>query len=139
MGRKKRQKISHSLYTRRTQAAYVRPLLPAAQRCLRLGSLGDTQERDRRGSNPRPPEPQSDVVGFWVLRDVAKPAYLSRFDCWRLRAVAECCALGGVRSGVNRYRKPLPWFALSHRVPRKARRCASMLAPRLAQEANEPN
>ena len=74
MGRKKRQKISHSLYTRRTQAAYVRPLLPAAQRCLRLGSLGDTQERDRRDSNQRPPEPQSDDIGCHALLRVAKPA-----------------------------------------------------------------
>jgi hypothetical protein len=31
-------------------------------------------EGDRRGSNPRPPEPQSDVIGFWALPDVAKTA-----------------------------------------------------------------
>jgi hypothetical protein len=32
------------------------------------------REGDRRGSNPRPSEPQSEVIGFWALPHVAKLA-----------------------------------------------------------------
>jgi hypothetical protein len=86
------------------------------------------QKGDRRGSNPRPSEPQSDVMGFSVLQQVAKTAYLSCFLCSRLRTVAACCALGGVRSGVKRCRQPLPWYACSHPLPRRAWRPSSDLA-----------
>ena len=62
-----------------------------------------SKEGDRRGSNPRPSEPQSSVIGFWALPGVAESAYLSRFHCWWLPTVSVCCALSGVRSGVNRW------------------------------------
>src|SRR5215203_4071415 len=56
---------------------------------------------DRRDSNPRPSEPQSDDTYLLALPDVSETAYLSRFLCSRLPAVAACFALGGVRSGVD--------------------------------------
>jgi hypothetical protein len=59
------------------------------------------REGDRRGSNPRPSEPQSADIGCHALLYVAESAYLSLFVCARLPAVAACCALGGVNSGVN--------------------------------------
>jgi hypothetical protein len=52
-------------------------------------------------TNPRPSEPQSADIRFWALPNVAETAYLSCFLCSRLPAVSRCCALGGVRSGVN--------------------------------------
>jgi hypothetical protein len=39
-----------------------------------------------------------------------------------LLTVSACCAPSGVSGGVKRYRRPLPWSALSRRVPRRARR-----------------
>src|SRR5919112_2158172 len=78
---------------------------------------GRSHESDRRGSNPRPPEPQSDVIGIWALLCVAELAYLKGFLCWWLPAVSGCCVLSGVSSGVKRYRQPLPCSALSHPVP----------------------
>ncbi len=71
MGRKRRQYISHSLYKRRTQPAYVRPLPPAAQRCLRLGSSWSNTRGDRRDSNPRPSESQFADTRFWALPKIA--------------------------------------------------------------------
>jgi hypothetical protein len=56
---------------------------------------------DRRGSNPRPSEPQSADTCFQALPHVAEPAYLSRFYSWWLPSVSGCCALSGVRGGVN--------------------------------------
>jgi hypothetical protein len=44
---------------------------------LRMPAFGGIQEGDRRDSNPRPSEPQSAVIGFWALSDVAESAYLS--------------------------------------------------------------
>jgi hypothetical protein len=70
--------------------------------CLRhsdvfdLAHLGVTQEGDRRGSNPRPSEPQSTNICFSTLRKVAESAYLERFLCRLLPTVSACCAPGGV-------------------------------------------
>jgi hypothetical protein len=58
-------------------------------------------ESDRQDSNPLPSEPQSADIGCSALLWVAESAYLSPFLCSRLRAIAACCALGGVSSGVN--------------------------------------
>jgi hypothetical protein len=58
-------------------------------------------EGDRRDSNPRPSEPQSADTCFWAFPDVAQSPYLSPFPYWWLPAVSACCALSGVRSGVN--------------------------------------
>ena len=64
---------------------------------------------DRRGSNPRPSEPQSDVMCFWGLLYVAESPYLSPFLCSRLPVVAAYCAPSGVSSGVNAYGiRPVP-------------------------------
>src|SRR5829696_9497952 len=59
------------------------------------------REGDRRDSNPRPSEPQSADTCFWAFPDVAQSPYLSPFPYWWLPAVSACCALSGVRSGVN--------------------------------------
>jgi hypothetical protein len=59
--------------------------------------LQELWEGDRRGSNPRPSEPQSAHPCFQVLPNVAESAYLSRFICWWLPAVSGCCALSGVK------------------------------------------
>jgi hypothetical protein len=56
---------------------------------------------DSRGLRPNASEPQSEDIGFCVLPNVAKPAYLSRIVCWWSHTVAACCAPGGVSSGVN--------------------------------------
>jgi hypothetical protein len=58
-------------------------------------------EGDRRGSNPRPSEPQSADTCFRVLPIVAESAYLGRFICWWLPVVSGWYALSGVSSGVN--------------------------------------
>jgi DNA-directed RNA polymerase specialized sigma24 family protein len=55
---------------------------------------------DRRGSNPRPSEPQSADMCFSVLPNIAESAYLSQFVRWYLPAVSGCCALSGVKGGV---------------------------------------
>ena len=56
---------------------------------------------DRRGSNLRPSEPQHADTCFCVLPKVAQSAYLDGFLCSRLPTVSVCCALSGVRGGVN--------------------------------------
>src|SRR5215207_8845000 len=64
---------------------------------------GLSRKGDRQSSNPRPSlEPQSADSCFQELPDVAESAYLNRFPCWWLPEVSRCCALSGVRSGVNR-------------------------------------
>jgi hypothetical protein len=90
---------------------------------------------DRRDSNPRPSEPQSADIGCWVLLYVAESARLSPFLCWRLRAIAACCALSGVSSGVNScvfsmanpYAR-FPHIAMEHRLSRQAQACFSPTA-----------
>jgi hypothetical protein len=42
-----------------------------------LAYLSGIRQGDRRGSNPRPSEPQSAVIRFWALPYVAESAYLS--------------------------------------------------------------
>ena len=64
---------------------------------------GLSLEADRRGSNPRPSEPQSADTCFWGLPNVAESPYLSPFLCARLPVVAAYCALSGVSSGVKRH------------------------------------
>jgi hypothetical protein len=61
---------------------------------------------ERRGSIPQPPlEPLSADPCFRVLPDVAESAHLKLFTCSWLPAVFACCALSGVRGGVNRCRR----------------------------------
>ena len=86
------------------------------------------QQGDRRGSNPRPPEPHSADMCFQVLPHVAESASISLFLCSRLPAVSGCCVLSGVSSGVKRYRL-LSCSALSHRVFRQAWRPCSQSGP----------
>jgi hypothetical protein len=64
---------------------------------LRMPAFGGIQEGDRRDSNPGPPEPQSDDIGFWALPGVAIFACLSLFSCSRSPDVSACCVPGGVR------------------------------------------
>ena len=55
------------------------PGTPFSLHVLALIVLQNTvfQKGDRRGSNPRPSEPQSAVIRFWALPYVAESAYLS--------------------------------------------------------------
>src|SRR5829696_5346028 len=77
---------------------------PATPNPIFSAYLCRIQEGDRRGSNPRPSEPQSDDIGGQGLLRVAESPYLRRFLCWRLLTVAACCALTGVKGGAKRYR-----------------------------------
>src|SRR5215213_2056295 len=58
--------------------------------CKRFAALAEHKplvrtnlcESDRRGSNPRPPEPQSAGTCFHVLPTVSESAYVSLFFAW---------------------------------------------------------